>query len=94
MIVQALVWKEEHNKWPARNGKPGGESFDLVLMDDTNPPEHALSKPIRHRLSEEEKAKHWGSLNRKPVKIGITEIMVQNGMPIARGSLIFESPKK
>ena len=31
MTMQLTVFKEVHNTWPAKNGKPAGESYDLLL---------------------------------------------------------------
>ena len=36
MIMQLTVFKEVHNTWPAKNGKPAGESYDLLCMDNSN----------------------------------------------------------
>jgi hypothetical protein len=33
MIATFQVHKQTYGRWPAKNGKPGGESFDLDLID-------------------------------------------------------------
>ena len=33
MIMTLTVFKEVHNTWPAKNGKPAGEAYDLLCMD-------------------------------------------------------------
>lgn len=40
MIMIPTVFKEVHNTWPAKNGKPAGESYDLLCMDISNPTAH------------------------------------------------------
>ena len=41
MIAIFQVHKETFGHWPAKNGKPAGESFDLDLIDMTEPASHA-----------------------------------------------------
>src|SRR5215469_10710675 len=60
MVVTLTVFKEVHNTWPAKNGKPGGESFDLLCMDMSNPAEHRMEEMLYYRTKEEERPKIWG----------------------------------
>jgi hypothetical protein len=64
------VHKETYGHWPAKNGKPAGESFDLDLIDMSEPAQHAYRGMVPYRLSPEEKDKyppcligHWRSRN-------------------------------
>ena len=52
MIMTLTVFKEVHNTWPPKNGKPGGEAYDLLCMDMSNPAEHRMEEMLytgRHR---------------------------------------------
>lgn len=93
MVVQFTVIKEEHSRWPGKNGKPPGEGFDLVLEDVTNPRRHALSHHCRYRLSEEERIAHWGKLQDKTVGVVINDIFLRDSLPTLRGQLIVNGSK-
>ena len=51
MIATFQVHKQTYGHWPARNGKPAGESFDLDLIDMSLPAEHAYRGVLPYRLS-------------------------------------------
>jgi hypothetical protein len=42
MLVKLEVFKTVHNTWPAKNGMAAGESYDLLCIDVSNPPEHRM----------------------------------------------------
>jgi hypothetical protein len=52
MIMTLTVFKEVHNAWPAKNGKPAGESYDLLCMDNSNPPEHRMEEMLYSHISQ------------------------------------------
>lgn len=89
MIINVQVFQEVHEKWPARNGKPGGEAFGLLVLDNTMPAKHALRDMYQYRLSEEERAKYWGKVERKTLTLAVTSI-VQGGTnkPVLRGEVL------
>ena len=62
MIMTLTVFKEVHNAWPAKNGKPAGESYDLLCMDNSNPPEHRMSATIYQ---------HWHKKNTRQKEIAV-----------------------
>jgi hypothetical protein len=35
--MQLTVFKEVHYTWPSKNGKPAGESYDLLLHGQQQP---------------------------------------------------------
>ncbi len=88
MIGKFHVYKENHDRWPAKNGKPGGEAFKLLLMDMTKPPQHALNAICQYRLTDEEKEKHWGQLEGKAVEVAVTDIHSGDKSPLLRGSIL------
>ena len=53
MIMTLTVFKEVHNTWPAKNGKPAGESYDLLCMDNSNPPEHRMEEMLYYRTKDD-----------------------------------------
>src|SRR5664279_4498746 len=58
MIAAFQVHKQTYGRWPAKNGKPAGESFDLDLIDMSLPAEHAYRGILPYRLSPDEKDKY------------------------------------
>ncbi len=74
MIMSLSVFKEVHNTWPAKNGKPAGESYDLLCMDNSNPPEHRMEEMLYYRTKEEERAKVWGKSVGTTIQVGVSKI--------------------
>lgn len=93
MIADVLVFAESLEKWPARNGRPGGERYQILVLDMTKPRDCALRDMYSYALSEDERRKFEGKLEGKTIKLGITEIT--NGLrnPIMRGRIIEETEK-
>lgn len=96
MIGKFTVVQEVHNKWPAKGDRPGGETFNILLMDRTSPLKYALRTMHEYRLTEEEKEKYWGNLADKTVEIGVTELANGNRKAVLRGEImsISREPKK
>lgn len=88
MIGKFTVFKESFNRWPAKNGKPGGESFDLLLLDTSEPRRYALETFYHYRLTPDEKEKFWGKVEGKSVEIGITRIFSGEGRAVFMGEII------
>lgn len=88
MIGEFICWAEVHSSWPARNGKPGGEGWDLMLLDDTKPRDCAMLKMYQYRMKDEERALHWGKCEGRKVKLAITEIFNGERAPLFRGKLL------
>ena len=68
------VFKEVHNPWPAKNGKPGGEAYDLLCMDASNPQEFRMEEMLYYRTKDEERPKVWGKSVGKTIDIGVSKI--------------------
>ena len=88
MIAIFQVHKETFGHWPAKNGKPAGESFDLDLIDMTEPAAHAYRGMVPYRLTDEEKGKYWGKAARKFVKVAVHEIGQSQRGPYLRGEIL------
>jgi hypothetical protein len=88
MIVTFHVHKQTYSHWPAKNGKPAGESFDIDLIDMSHPAEHAYRGTLPYRLTPEEKDKHWGKIERKNVDVAVHEIQHTQRGPVLRGTLV------
>lgn len=93
MIATFQVHKQTYGRWPAKNGKPGGESFDLDLIDMSVPAEHAYRGTLPYRLSPEEKDKYWGKVERKNIQVAVHEIQTTQRGPVLRGVIIAVSEK-
>jgi hypothetical protein len=74
MIMTLEVFKEVHNTWPARNGKPAGESYDLLCMDKSNPAEHRMEEMLYYRTKEEERPRLWGKSVGNTIQVGVSKI--------------------
>ena len=72
--MQLTVFKEVHNTWPAKNGKPAGESYDLLCMDNSNPPEHRMEEMLYYKLKEDERPKVWGKAVGTTIQVGVAKI--------------------
>jgi len=88
MVSKFIVYAEDHQHWPAKNGKPAGESFNLLLLDQTIPRSNALKQMYKLRLEPDEKAKYWGKIETKVIEVGVTDINVIEGRAILRGNII------
>jgi hypothetical protein len=95
MVVTLTVFKEVHNTWPAKNGKPGGESFDLLCMDMSNPPEHRMEEMLYYRTKDEERNRIWGKTVGTTIQVGVTKIRHgdNNGRATLIGGIIAEAKK-
>lgn len=94
MIGEFNVFKESHRTWPARNGKPAGEFFGLLLTDHTVPAKYALEELYEYRLTEDERVKYWGKIEKKNLKIAVTAIaVVDNRKPLLRGEILSVAEK-
>jgi hypothetical protein len=74
MVVTLTVFKEVHNSWPPKNGKPGGESFDLLCMDMSQPAEHRMEEMLYYRTKEDERARLWGHTVGTTIQVGVSKI--------------------
>ena len=93
MIAIFQVHKETYGHWPAKNGKPAGESFDLDLIDMSEPPQHAYRGMVPYRLTPDEKEKYWGKSARKFLKVAVHEIQHTQRGPVLRGEILSMSDK-
>ena len=74
MIITLIVFKEVHNSWPPKNGKPGGESFDLLCMDMSQPQEHRMEEMLYYRTKDDERARIWGKAVGTTIQVGVSKI--------------------
>ena len=93
MIATFQVHKQTYGHWPAKNGKPAGESFDLDLIDMSVPADHAYRGVLPYRLSPDEKNKFWGKIERKSIQVAIHEIQHTPRGPVLRGAIIAVNDK-
>jgi hypothetical protein len=95
MVVTLTVFKEVHNTWPAKNGKPGGESFDLLCMDMSNPAEHRMEEMLYYRTKEDERPRIWGKSVGTTIQVGVTKIRHgdNSGRATLIGSIIADAKK-
>jgi hypothetical protein len=93
MIATFQVHKQTYGHWPAKNGKPAGESFDLDLIDMSVPAEHAYRGVLPYRLTPEEKDKYWGKVERKNIQVAVHEIQTTQRGPVLRGHIIAVNEK-
>lgn len=88
MLAKFQVFTEVHNRWPAKGDRPAGEAFSLLLLDMSQPSKYALRSLYQYRMTEEEKAQHWGKLDGKVIEVGVNEIMNGDKSPVLRGSIV------
>jgi len=88
MLVSFLVASEAHQRWPAKGDKPGGEGFDLVLMDQSLPANCRMRTMVNYRLDETERAQLWGKVADRQVRVAIHEIVYQGSRPVLRGEIM------
>jgi hypothetical protein len=89
------VFKEVHNTWPAKNGKLGGESYDLLCMDNSNPPEHRMEEMLYYKLKDDERQRVWGKSVGITIQVGVAKIRHGEfgGKATLLGSIITEAKK-
>jgi hypothetical protein len=95
MIMTLIVFKEVHNTWPPKNGKPGGESYDLLCMDQSNPPEHRMEEMLYYRTKDEERPRIWGKSVGTTIQVGVSKIRhgENGGKATLLGTIIPEAKK-
>jgi hypothetical protein len=95
MIMTLTVFKEVHNTWPAKNGKPGGESYDLLCMDMSNPAEFRMEEMLYYRTKDEERARVWGKSVGTTIQVGVSKIRHgENGGKATLLGQVINEPKK
>ena len=95
MIMTLTVFKEVHNTWPAKNGKPAGESFDLLCMDMSQPTEFRMEEMLYYRTKEEERPRIWGKVVGTTIQVGVFKIRRgDNGGKATLLGQIINEPKK
>jgi hypothetical protein len=93
MLAKFQVFTEVHNRWPAKADRPAGESFNLLLLDMSKPSKHALRDMYHYRLTDEERAQYWGTLDGKLIEVGVNDISNGDKGPVLRGSIVSVSEK-
>ena len=95
MIMQLTVFKEVHNTWPGKNGKPAGESYDLLCLDACNAAEHRMEEMLYYRTKDEERGKVWGKSVGNTIQVGVSKIRHgdNGGKATLLGIIIIEAKK-
>ena len=95
MIMTLTVFKEVHNTWPAKNDRPGGEAYDLLCMDMSNPTEHRMEEMLYYRTKDEERPRIWGKSVGTTIQVGVSKIRHgdNGGRATLIGQIIGESKK-
>ena len=95
MVVKLEVFKTVHNTWPAKNGMAAGESYDLLCIDVSNPPEHRMEEMLYYRTKEDERPKVWGKSVGNTIQVGVSKIRhgENGGKATLLGSIITEAKK-
>jgi hypothetical protein len=95
MIMTLTVFKEVHNTWPPKNGKPGGEAYDLLCMDMSQPAEHRMEEMLYYRTKDEERPRVWGKSVGTTIQVGVAKIRHgdNGGKATLLGSIIAEAKK-
>lgn len=88
MLTPWMVLKEDHARWPAKNNKPAGEGYDLVLVDMSDPPEHRMNDTYKYRMDAEEVHQYWGKCLGRFVLIGFHRPAQFNDAWTIRGKLV------
>lgn len=92
MIAQFFVFKQSFNTWPPRNGKPGGQGYDLSCLDATRPGIHALDDKYDFRLDDDQVAKWWGKtgteLEGRTIEVAVTTLATGKRGPFMRGIIL------
>ena len=96
MVIKLEVFKTVHNTWPAKNGMAAGESFDLLCIDVSNPPEHRMEEMLFYRTKPEEREAHYANGTGKTITVGVAKIRHadKGGKATIIGSIIPEAIKK
>ena len=95
MVVKLVVFKTVHNTWPAKNGMAAGESFDLLCIDVSNPPEHRMEEMLFYRTKPEEREAHYVNGTGKTITVGVAKIRHadKGGKATIIGSILPEAKK-
>ena len=95
MIMTLTVFKEVHNTWPAKNGMAAGESYDLLCIDVSNPPEHRMEEMLFYRTKPEEREAYYVNGTGKTITVGVAKIRHgdNGGKATLLGSIIAEAKK-
>ena len=69
MQIKVQVITREHRTWPARDGMPAGETFNLICQDMSLPGEDRMTENLAYRLKDEEFKKYWDNSTDKTLQI-------------------------
>jgi hypothetical protein len=95
MVIKLEVFKTVHNTWPAKNGMAAGESFDLLCIDVSHPPEHRMEEMLFYRTKPEEREAHYVNGTGKTITVGVAKIRHadKGGKATIIGSILPEAKK-
>lgn len=92
MKIEVQVLDEVHEQWPARNGRPAGQT-DYLLVWDASGPGMALRTAYQYRLADEELGYRGGALVGQRLTLAVHEIANGPRGPIFRGRIVGGAPK-
>lgn len=95
MLLNLHVFKEAHDTFPAREGRPASESFELVCLDMSQPNQHRMEEMLFVRLSDEQRQKFWGKAAGKDIQFACKKIIhnPKTGKASLRGEIIENTGK-
>jgi hypothetical protein len=95
MIVKLEVFKAVHNTWPAKNQMAAGESYDLLCLDVSNPPEHRIEEMMFYRTKPEERETFFVNGVGKIINVGVSRIRHadKGGKATIIGTIILDAVK-
>jgi hypothetical protein len=95
MKVRLQVITQEHRTWPAKDGQPAGESFNLICQDMSLPGEARMTENVALRLKDEEVKKYWNTSIDKTFDVAVRRIVTnKSGKASVVGDIIEEPAKK
>lgn len=95
MIVKLEVFKTVYNNWPAKGTMAAGESYDLLCIDVSNPPEHRMKEMLYYRTKLEERAEYFVNGTGRIITVGVSKIKHadKGGKASLLGKIIPEIPE-
>lgn len=94
MLLKATVFKESFDHYPASDGKPARDVFSLLILDMSEPAGHRMEEMLHYKLTDEEKAKHWGKLVGQTIEVSTKRIAhTKAGKAMLIGQIV-EAAKK
>lgn len=88
MKLPVEFFAETEESWPARNGRAGGRSYSVYVIDRTPERDCALRDMYVYRLSEEEERAYRGKLAGRSGTLAVISILQGAVNPVFRGRIL------